>query len=153
MELNPGGRPGGEVKFLIGAALAAVGVWLFFDSVRFTTGHMGMISGAISRGRGGGGLMETTSMGVVLVPLFIGIIVLFFDVRKTWGWVLVALGLIILGVEVVSRFRPVMAIKGTHLFLLIIMMAGGLGLMFRGYVEDRKASEKTKARKTQIPKE
>ncbi len=137
MELNPGGRPGGEVKFLIGVVLTAVGVWLFFDSVRFTTGHMGMISGAISRGRGGG-LMETTSMGVVLVPLFIGVVALFFDVKKTWGWALVGLGLLILGVEVVSRFRPIMAIKGTHLFILIVLMAGGLGLMLRGYVEDRK---------------
>ncbi len=140
MELNPGGRPGGEVKFLIGAVLTVAGVWLFFDSVRFTSGHMGLISGAISRGRGGGGgggLMETTSMGIVLVPLFIGVIALFFDVRKMWGWVLVGLGLIILGVEVVSRFRPIMAIKGTHLIMLIVLMAGGLGLMFRGYVEDR----------------
>jgi hypothetical protein len=141
MELNPGGRPGGEVKFLIGAVLTVAGVWLFFDSVRFTSGHMGLISGAISRGRGGGGgggLMETTSMGIVLVPLFIGVIALFFDVRKMWGWVLVGLGLIILGVEVVSRFRPIMAIKGTHLIMLIVLMAGGLGLMFRGYVEDRR---------------
>ncbi|MDA8633196.1 hypothetical protein N9406_06110 [Verrucomicrobiales bacterium] len=141
MELNPGGRPGGEVKFLIGAVLTVAGVWLFFDSVRFTSGHMGLISGAISRGRGGGGgggLMETTSMGIVLVPLFIGVIALFFDVRKMWGWALVGLGLIILGVEVVSRFRPIMAIKGTHLIMLIVLMAGGLGLMFRGYVEDRR---------------
>ena len=141
MELNPGGRPGGEVKFLIGAVLTVAGVWLFFDSVRFTSGHMGLISGVISSGRGsggGGGLMETTSMGIVLVPLFIGVIALFFDVRKMWGWALVGLGLIILGVEVVSRFRPIMAIKGTHLIMLIVLMAGGLGLMFRGYVEDRR---------------
>ncbi|MDC0251723.1 hypothetical protein OAK74_00445 [bacterium] len=141
MELNPGGRPGGEVKFLISAVLTVAGVWLFFDSVRFTSGHMGLISGAISRGRGGGGgggLMETTSMGIVLFPLFIGVIALFFDLRKMWGWALVGLGLIILGVEVVSRFRPIMAIKGTHLIMLIVLMAGGLGLMFRGYVEDRR---------------
>lgn len=155
MELNPGGRPGGEVKFLIGAALAVVGVWLFFDSIKFTTGHMGWISGAMARGRGGGGqggLMETTSMGIVLVPLFIGIIALFFDVRKMWGWVLVGLGLVILGVEVVSRFRPVMAIKGTHLILLIVLIAGGVGLMLRGYVEDRRRGS-DEARKTQIPRE
>lgn len=138
MQLNPGGSPGGEVKFLIGALMTIAGVWLFFDSVRFTTGHMGMISGAMSRGRGGGGLMETTSMGIVLVPLFVGIIALFFDVKKTWGWVLVGIGIVILGVEVVSRFRPVIAIKGTHLFMLIILMAGGLGLMLRGYIEDRR---------------
>jgi len=137
MHFEPGGRPGGEIKFLIGAALAAVGVWLFFDSVQFTTRHGGLVSGAISRGRGG--LMETTSMGIVLAPLFIGVIALFFDVRRKWGWVLTGLGLVILGVEVVSRFRPVMAIKATHLFLLILMIAGGLGLMLRGYVEERKS--------------
>lgn len=147
MELNPGGRPGGEVKFLIGAVLTAIGVWLFFDSVKFTTGHMGWVSGAIARGRGGG-LMETTSMGILLVPLFIGVIALFFDVRKMWGWVLVGLGLVILGIEVVSRFRPVMAIKGTHLILLIVMIAGGLGLMFRAYLDDRRLqSEVPKERK------
>jgi len=152
MELNPGGRPGGEVKFLIGAVMTVLGVWLFFDSVRFTTGHMGMLSGAMSRGRGGG-MMETTSMGIVLVPLFVGIIVLFFDVRKTWGWLLVGLGIVILGVEVVSRFRPIIAIKGTHLFMLIILMAGGLGLMLRGYVEDRRSSGMSKKRNTRGPKE
>ncbi|MDF1825897.1 MAG: hypothetical protein P1U68_14720 [Verrucomicrobiales bacterium] len=137
MQLNPGGSPGGEVKFLIGALMTIAGTWLFFDSVRFTTGHMGMVSGAIARGRGGG-LMETTSMGIVLLPIFVGIIALFFDVKKSWGWILVGIGIVILGVEVVSRFRPVVAIKGTHLFLLIVLLAGGLGMMLRGYVEDRR---------------
>lgn len=143
MKLEPGGKPGGEIKFLIGAVLTVIGVWLFFDSVRFTTGHGGLISnmaGGRGRGGNGGGLMETTSMGIVLVPLFIGIIALFFNARQKWGWILTGLGLIILGVEVVSRFRPVIAIKGTHLFLLIILIAGGLGLMLRGYVEDRRRS-------------
>ncbi len=152
MELKPGGRPGGEVKFLIGAVLTAIGVLLFFDSVKFTTGHMGWVSGAIARGRGGG-LMETTSMGIVLIPLFIGVIALFFDVRKMWGWVLVGLGLIILGIEVVSRFRPVMAIKGTHLILLIVMIAGGLGLMFRAYLDDRRLQSGDDRRSSEAPKE
>ncbi|MEM7603211.1 MAG: hypothetical protein AAF357_17595 [Verrucomicrobiota bacterium] len=136
MNLEPGGRPGGEVKFLIGAAMAAVGVWLFFDSVKFATETGGLLSRAISGGRSGG-LMETTSMGVILVPLFAGIIVLFFDVKKTWAWALTGLGLIILGIEVVSRFRPVMSMKGTHLFIHIVLMAGGLGLMLRGYTTGR----------------
>lgn len=147
MKLEPGGQPGGEIKFLIGAVLTVVGVWLFFDSVRFTTGLGGLISNSIGRGRGrgggGGGMMETTSMGIVLVPLFIGIIALFFNARQKWGWILTGLGLVILGVEVVSRFRPVIAIKGTHLFLLIILIAGGIGLMLRGYVEDRKRGGKS----------
>lgn len=138
MELRPGGRPGGEVKFLIGAVLALVGSWLFFDSVRFTTDHGGLISGAVGGRRGG--LMETTSMGIVLLPLFAGVVALFFDVRKAWAWALTGLGVVILGIEVVSRFRPVISIKGTHLFLLIVLVAGGLGLMLRGFVEDRRSS-------------
>lgn len=128
------------MKFLIGAAMTVAGIWLFFDSVRFTTGHMGLFSGAMAQGRGGG-LMETTSMGIVLVPLFAGVIALFFDVKRTWGWVLVGLGVVVLGIEVVSRFRPVIAIKGTHLFLLIVLVAGGLGMMLRGYVEDRRSGK------------
>mgnify|MGYP001800456635 CR=1 FL=1 len=140
MQLNPGGQPGGEVKFLIGALMTIAGVWFFFDSVKFTSGHMGLISGGIARGRGGG-LMEPTSMGSVLVPLFAGIVALVFDARKRWAWGLTLVGIVILGVEVVSRFRPVKAIKGTHLFLLIILIAGGLGLMFRAYVEDRRSSK------------
>lgn len=141
MELKPGGRPGGEIKFLIGVVMLLAGVWLFFDSVQFTTQHGGILSRAIAQGRGGG-LMETTSMGILLVPLFAGVVGLFFDVRKPWAWVLTGLGLLVLGVEVVSRFRPVMAIKGTHLFLLIVLMAGGVGLMLRGYVEDRRRGGK-----------
>jgi len=141
MKLEPGGRPGGEVKFLIGLVLTALGVWLFLDSIRFTTGHLGVVSGAIARGRGGG-LWDTTSMGIVLVPLFIGVVALFFDVRRAWGWWLTGLGVVILGIEVASRFRPVMAIKGTHLVLLILLIAGGLGLMLRAYLDDRGSTQK-----------
>ena len=136
MNLEPGGRPGGEVKVLIGVLLMIAGVWLFFDSVRFTTGYGGLVSGAISGGRHGR-LAETTSMGVVLVPLFIGVVALFFDVKKRWAWGLTGTGLVILAVEVVSRFRPVMEIKATHLFILIVLIAGGLGLMLRGYLDDK----------------
>lgn len=138
MTLEPGGRPGGEMKALIGVVLLIAGVWLFFDSVRFTTGYGGLISGAISGGRHGR-MVETTSMGVVLVPLFAGLVALFFDARKMWAWWLTGLGVVILGVEVVSRFRPVMDIKATHLILLIVLVAGGLGLLLRAYVEERKA--------------
>ena len=138
MKLEPGGRPGGEVKFLIGSVLAVIGVWLFFDSVQFTSAHGGLISNALGRNGGGGGYRETTSMGILLVPLFAGVVGLFFDVRQRWAWILTGLGIAVLGVEIVSRFRPVFAVKATHLFLMILLIAGGLGLMLRGYLEDRR---------------
>lgn len=146
MSLDPGGRPGGEIKFLIGLVLAGIGLWLFFDSVRFTSGHLGLISGAIG-GRGGGrggGMGETTSMGIILVPLFIGIVALFFDVKQTWAWVVTIIGFLILGIEIVSRLRPHFVVKASHAILMLIMIAGGFGFMLRGYLDDRsrKAGQK-----------
>ena len=54
--IKPGGTDGGAIKFLLGLVLAIVGAYLLVDSVRFTTGHPGVISGMMhGRGRGGGG--------------------------------------------------------------------------------------------------
>ena len=150
MKLEPGGTQGGEIKFLIGIVLSLLGLWLFFDSVRFTTGHLGAISSALARGSGmghggpaggGGGGMgigQTTSMGIVLVPLFIGVVALFFDVRRTWAWVVTWTGIGILLIEIVSRFRPEFQVKASHFILMLVLIAGGLGLMLRAYVEDRR---------------
>lgn len=138
MSLEPGGRPGGEIKFLIGALLTGIGLWLFFDSVRVTTGHYGLLSGAF--GRGGRGLGQTTSMGILLVPLFIGIVALFFNVRQTWAWVVTVLGFLIIAVEIVSRLRPHFDMKASHGILMLIIIAGGIGLMLKGYIDDRRAN-------------
>ena len=141
MKLNPGGRPGGEVKFLIGLLLSVVGLWFFFDSVHVRSGYGGFFSGMMhGRGNGGGagGMGETTSMGIVLVPLFLGIVALFFNVKQTWAWVLTWIGLAIIIIEIVSRFRPFFDMKSSHALIMLVLIAGGAGLMLRGYVEDRR---------------
>jgi hypothetical protein len=141
MSLEPGGRPGGEIKFIIGVLLAGVGFWLFFDSVRLTTGHHGLMSN-IFGGRDGGAMGETTSMAIILVPLFIGVIGLFFDVSQKWAWALTIIGVSILSVEILSRMRPHFNVKATHAVLMLVMIAGGLGLMLRAYIEDNRAKIK-----------
>lgn len=138
MKLNPGGRPGGEVKFLIGLLLSVVGLWLFFDSVRISSGYGGLFSGMMNRGGMGG----TTSMGIVLVPLFLGVVALFFNVRQTWAWILTAIGMVLIVIEIISRFRPIFDIKSSHALIMLVLIAGGAGLMLRGYVEDRGRSDK-----------
>jgi hypothetical protein len=136
--IKPGGTDGGAIKFLFGLALSVVGVYLLIDSVRFTTGHSGLISGMMHGRRGGGGGMgETTSMGVLFVPLFIGVAALFFDARKTWAWVVTWIGVAILIVDILSRIRPYMNTKGSHLIIMLVMIAGGLGLMLKAYTENR----------------
>ncbi len=137
MKLEPGGSPGGEVKFLVGVVLSALGVWLFFDSVHFTSGHGGLITNTLGR-TGAGGWVEPASMGVLFVPLFLGVLALFFNASQRWAWILTGLGVVFLGIEIVSRFRPFFAVKATHLFIMILLIAGGLGLMLRGYLEDKR---------------
>ncbi|NNE93273.1 MAG: hypothetical protein HKN23_16645 [Verrucomicrobiales bacterium] len=145
MKLQPGGREGGELTFIFGLLLTGVGLWLFFDSVRITSGHGGLISGMMGGRRGGGaggmggGFRETTSMGILLVPLFIGVVALFFDAKKTWAWVMTGLGIAILAIEIVSRFRPHFEWKASHAIMMLVMIAGGLGMMLRGYLADRNA--------------
>lgn len=147
MKLQPGGREGGEITFIIGLLLTGVGLWLFFDSVRITSGHGGFFSGMMrgrgggGGGHGGGGWRETTSMGIILVPLFIGVVSLFFDARKLWAWVLTGIGVAILAIEIVSRFRPHFEWKASHAILMLVMIAGGLGMMLRGYLADRESKE------------
>ncbi len=147
MQLQPGGSQGGEVKFLIGLLLTAGGLWLFFDSVHFTTAQHGWISGAMRGRQDGAGLGQTTSMGIVLIPLFIGVAALFFDAKRAWAWIVTIIGIAVLIVEIVSRFRPQFQVKGTHAVIMLVLMAGGLGMMLRAYVEDRQASSSGDTRK------
>lgn len=138
MELKPGGTKGGEGLFLAGLVLSLGGLWFLFDSIRVVNGMQGVISGALHRiGNHGGGAPglagQTTSMGVILVPLFLGIVALFFDAKRTWAWLLMWVGVAILVVEVVSRFRIEYALKGSHALLILGLVGAGVGLMLKSY--------------------
>lgn len=132
---GPGGTEGGYLLFAFGALLALAGTYLFFDSVRLTTETGGVLSGLMA-GRGGGGrggMWETTSMGIIFMPFLIGIIALFFNYRMKWAWVILGLGIILIGVEIVSRFRFLFSGKLTHFLGMLVLFGAGLGLMLRSY--------------------
>jgi hypothetical protein len=72
------------------------------------------------------------AFGLSLVPLLIGIGLLFFDGRSVAGWLLTAAGAIIILAGIIANlqvyFRP------TSLFdtlLILVLLAGGLGLVAR----------------------
>jgi hypothetical protein len=44
---------------------------------------------------------------------------------------------LILVVEILSNFRFHFNVKGSHAILLLVMIAGGIGLMLRSYLLDR----------------
>ncbi len=125
-----GGTQGGLPQFAIGFFLAALGTYLFFHSVRVSSVGFGLISGL---GHGRGGLWETTSMGIVFVPLFIGVIALFYDSRMKWAWWLTYLGIGVLAVEIFSRARFRFDMNLMHLIGMIVLFCAGVGLMLRSY--------------------
>jgi hypothetical protein len=126
-----GGTDGGVPMFFIGLGLTALAGYLFFDSVRVTTGG-GWITGLL-RGGGGGGIWNTTSMGLIFVPFLLGVIALFYDAKLKWAWWLMNIGLAIIVIEVLSRLRFLMNTKLSHLLGMMILFAAGIGLMLRSY--------------------
>ena len=142
--MKPGGSEGGERAFVTGAGLVllALGLYLFLDSVQVTSAPFGWSSGRMG-GQGGGGMWETTSMGLIFVPFLAGVMVLFFDAEKKWAWWLAGLGLAIICIEILSRVRFVLNMKTTHLLLVLGMVAAGAGLLARSYVVGSRRSRDT----------
>jgi hypothetical protein len=115
---GPGGTPGGLGTFLLGAALSIVGGFLIMNQVRVTSGYWQWWGG--------------NTFGLTLIPLVIGIGLLFFNARSIVGWALAGAGLLIIFAGVLSNL--VIYFRQTTLFnviLMLVLFTGGLGLMAR----------------------
>ncbi|HPM81804.1 MAG TPA: hypothetical protein PLF81_13945 [Candidatus Anammoximicrobium sp.] len=130
-----GGTEGGTGKFLIGFGLSALALYLFFDSVRVATADLGWFT-VLARRHAGGGLLETTSMGLVFVPFFLGVLALFYDARMKWAWGLMWFGVAVLVIEILSRVRFFLNMKTTHLLGMMVLFAAGAALMIRSYRDE-----------------
>ena len=119
---EPGGSPGGLGSFLAGVALSGTAAWFFVDSVRVSSDRGGWISGLM------GG-----SAGVVFLPLVVGVIGLFYDAREPWAWLLSAVGFLIIMIEVLSRLQFFFNLKLSHLLIMIVSFAAGIGLVLRSF--------------------
>ena len=113
-----GGTPGGLGEFFIGLAMAAAGGYLLLNQVTVTSGYW-QFSGY-------------NAFGISLIPLLIGIAMLFFNGQSKLGWVRTALGALVILLGIITNlsifFRP------TSLFNTLIilgLLAGGIGLIAR----------------------
>ena len=113
-----GGTPGGLGTFLAGSAMVVAGGYLLLTRVTVTSG-----------------LWEFwgyNAFGLSLVPLLVGIGLLFFDGRSLVGWLLTAAGALIILVGIIANLR--VYFRATSLFdtlLILGLLAGGLGLVAR----------------------
>jgi len=119
MNINgAGGTSGGVGIFFGGLAMLVVGGYLLLQQVTVHSGFWGWFGGR--------------TFGLTLLPLVLGVGLLFFDGRSKAGWILTVGGFLIIVAGIVANleiyFRP------TNLFntlLMLALLAGGMGLIVR----------------------
>lgn len=124
-----GGTPGGLGHFVFGLVLTCLGGYFLANQVS-VVGSYWSFYGA-------------NTFGLTLIPLLIGVGLLFWNGRSTAGWVLTIAGALFVLAGVIANmhlyFRP------TSLFntlVMLVLFVGGLGLIARGLAaHPRKGSE------------
>ena len=135
-----GGTPGGIGSFFIGFLMMCSGFYLLLQSIVVTQSFnlgLGLFHLALF-----GGPVSITS-GMLLVPLILGIGMVFFDFRSYIGWLsaIGSLTALIVGVLVNLHF----SFRTMSLFDLLgilILSIGGLGLFLRSF-SDSSAGKST----------
>jgi hypothetical protein len=113
-----GGTPGGLLEFVVGTAMAVAGAYLLTTRVTVTSGFWGW--------------WGDSTFGLTLVPLLIGIGLLFFNGRSVLGWLLVVGGAVIILAGIIANLQ--MYFRPTSLFATLMMLgllAAGLGVVAR----------------------
>ncbi len=123
--IGAGGSPGGIGQFFFGVLLAGVGTYLILSQVEVTSSW--------------GHLWGYNTFGLSIVPMLIGVGMLFYNGKSAIGWILTILGFGIILAGVLMNmdiyFRPT-SLYNT-LFMLAIL-AAGFGLIARS-LKPRKA--------------
>ncbi len=117
-----GGTPGGLGEFFLGLALAAVGVYLFLNQVQVHTSFWRF-----------GGLAN--GFGLSLIPLLLGVGLLFFNGRSILGWLLTAGGLLFILAGILANMD--VYFERTSLWNTLLMLgliAAGVGFIARSFL-------------------
>jgi hypothetical protein len=113
-----GGTQGGVGQFFAGLLMAVGGAYLLTSQVSVSSGFWGWFG--------------PQTFGLTLVPLILGIGILFFDGSNRLGWLLTAAGAVIIFLGILMNLR--IYFEPTSLFntlLMLVLLAGGLGLVAR----------------------
>ena len=113
-----GGTPGGIGEFFLGLVMVVIGAYLITNRILVVSSYWSF----------GGYSM----FGLSLLPLIIGIGILFFNGKSIVGWILLFLGVVIIFAGVLMNLQ--IYFQATSLFAtiaMIVLLAGGVGLIFR----------------------
>lgn len=113
-----GGTPGGLGHFVLGFVMACAGAYLLMNHV--------IVSGSYWSFYGPG------TFGITLIPMLLGIALLFWNGRSVIGWLLTAAGALFIATGVIANlhiyFQPATLFQT---LVMLTLLAGGLGLIAR----------------------
>jgi hypothetical protein len=113
-----GGTSGGLADFLLGFALVCVGGYLLTNQVVVASTYWTF--------------WGANTFGITLIPMLIGVGLLFRDGRSVIGWLLTAAGALFIVAGVLANMQ--IYYRPTSLFntiVMLVLMVGGLGLIAR----------------------
>lgn len=113
-----GGTPGGIGEFLAGLAMAVAGAYMLTERVTVTSGYWS--------------LWGHSTFGLSLLPLVVGIGLLFYNGKSIAGWLLTFAGAVIILAGVITNLQ--IYFQPTSLFstiVMLVLLAGGIGLVAR----------------------
>jgi hypothetical protein len=113
-----GGTPGGLGSFLIGLIMACVGGYLITNQVMVSTSYWNFYGG--------------NTFGITLLPMLIGVAMLFWNGRSAFGWLLTVAGGLFILAGVIANLH--IYFSPTSLFntiIMLVLLVGGLTLIAR----------------------
>ena len=113
-----GGTPGGIGEFLIGFVMTCVGGYLLSNQVSIVGSYWSFYG--------------ANTFGVTLVPMLLGIALLFWNGKSVIGWVLTAGGFLFILAGVIANMH--IYFQPTTLFntiVMLVLLVGGLSLVAR----------------------
>jgi uncharacterized protein len=113
-----GGTSGGVPTFLLGVGMASAGAFLLTSRVVVHTG--------------GYRLWGFSGFGISLIPLLLGVGLLFFDGRSLVGKLLTFIGVVIIFAGILMNLD--IYFQQTSLFatlIMLVLLVGGIGLVLR----------------------
>ena len=119
-----GGTPGGLWEFFVGLGMTIAGAYLLTNQITVSSGYWT--------------LWGYNTFGLSLIPLIFGIGILFFNGKSILGWLLTFAGVVIIGAGVLVNLH--IYFQPTSLFntiVMLVLLAGGIGLVARGLAEHR----------------
>lgn len=121
---SPGGTKGGFGSFIVGIIMAISGGYMLTNNIQVRSGFWGH--------RYGFGGFQISAFGATLIPLLIGIGLLFFDGKSKIGWVLTGGSILTIFVGIITNLDIIFQPTSLYVtMIMLVLLIGGIGLVAR----------------------